>query len=304
MVVTTPIWLTLRSSISMWSGRASAIVTSPPVMPAPATKVAATTRSGTTACRVGMQLVDPLDLNPRGAGPADHGAHGAQHGGQVDDLGLLGRVLDHRGALGQHGGHEQVVGGRVAGVLQHHLGADQPAALDVAPHLAVGDLEAGPHGGQPVDVEVDRPVAEVVAPGQRHVHLAAAGQEEAEDDHRGPHALHQLVGGHRVEVLRRRGGDGQIAVAQPLHLGPHGPQHLGHGLHVVDEGHVGQHRAPLGQQAGHHQLEGRVLGPAGPHRPAQGAVGPDDDLLHICSTASSIAPGRRRRAAHSRRVTN
>ena len=209
MVVTTPIWLTLRSSISMWSGRASAIVTSPPVMPATATNVAATTRSGTTAWRGGVQLVDALDLDARGAGAPDHRAHRPQHGGQVDDLGLLGRVLDDRGALGQGGGHEEVVGGGVAGVLEHHLGADQPAAVDVAPHLAVGDLEPGAHGGQPVDVEVDGPVAEVVAAGQRHVHLAAAGQEEPEDDHRGPHALHQLVGRHRMEVLGRRGRDGE-----------------------------------------------------------------------------------------------
>ena len=39
-----------------------------------------------------------------------------------------------------------------------------------APHLAVGRLEAGAHGGQPVEVEVDRPVPEVVAAGQRHPH--------------------------------------------------------------------------------------------------------------------------------------
>ena len=43
----------------MWSGRASAIVTSPPVMPATATKVAATTRSGTTAWAAGRSSSTP-----------------------------------------------------------------------------------------------------------------------------------------------------------------------------------------------------------------------------------------------------
>ena len=41
-----------------------------------------------------------------------------------------------------------------------------------------------------------------------------------------------------------------------------------------------QHRAPLGEQAGHHQLEGRVLGSSRPDGPAQRAVGSDHDLLH------------------------
>ena len=55
----------------MWSARASAITTSPPAMPTAARKVAATTRSGMT--RAGrVQLVDPLDLDPRRARPAHH----------------------------------------------------------------------------------------------------------------------------------------------------------------------------------------------------------------------------------------
>ena len=167
----TPIWLTLRSSISMWSGRASATVTSPPAMPTAARKVAATTRSGTTAWRVGLERVDALDLDARGAGAAHDRPHGAEHLGQVGDLGLLGRVLDHRGALGQHRGHQQVVGRRVAGVLEDHPGADQAAARRPVPRTSpVGRLEARPHGAEAVEVEVDRAVAEVVPAGHGHPH--------------------------------------------------------------------------------------------------------------------------------------
>ena len=55
----TPICWTLRSSISMCSGRASAMVTSPPAIPTAARYVAATTRSGTTVCRVGRSDSTP-----------------------------------------------------------------------------------------------------------------------------------------------------------------------------------------------------------------------------------------------------
>jgi len=97
----------------------------------------------------------------------------------------------------------------------------RPADLPhVAPHLTVGDFEASPHGGQPVEMEVDRAVAEVVSPRQWHVHLAATGQEEPQHDDRRPHALYQLVRGHRPEILRPRRGHGQITVGQAQHLGP------------------------------------------------------------------------------------
>ena len=118
---------------------------------------------------------------PRRPRPPHDRAHGAQHGGEVGDLGLPGRVLDDRGPLGQHGGHEEVVGGGVTRVLEHHGGAHEAATLDMATHLSVGGLEMRAHRGQAVDVEVDGPFAEVVAPGERHMHLATAGQERPED---------------------------------------------------------------------------------------------------------------------------
>ena len=37
---------------------------------------------------------------------------------QVGDLGLAGRVVDHRRALGVHGGREDVLGGADAGELE------------------------------------------------------------------------------------------------------------------------------------------------------------------------------------------
>jgi hypothetical protein len=75
--VSTPICATLRSSISMCSGRASSTITSPPAMPTAATKVAATTRSGTTVWRVGCSSSTPSTSSrevpaPRTTAPMAH----------------------------------------------------------------------------------------------------------------------------------------------------------------------------------------------------------------------------------------
>ena len=58
-----------------------------------------------------VQLLDTLDLHGRAAGAQHLGAHAVQEGGQIGDLGLAGRVVDDRRALGQHGGHQRVLGG-------------------------------------------------------------------------------------------------------------------------------------------------------------------------------------------------
>ena len=132
---------------------------------------------------------------------------------------------------------------------------DQPAVRHAAAHLAVGGLEHRAHGLEPVDVEVDRPVAEVVAARQRHAHGAAARHQQPEHDDRGAHALDELVGRLRYQLVGGRRGDGHLAAAQEIDPRPECAQHLGHGGHVGDVGYVRQHRAPFRQQAGHHQLE-------------------------------------------------
>ena len=78
-------------------------------------------------------------------------------------------------------------------------GADEAVAvaLDVA---VLGD-EAGAEVLERAQVEVDRPVAEVVAAGHRHPGGAVAGEQRAEHDDRGTHLLDELVGSDRRHVL-------------------------------------------------------------------------------------------------------
>ena len=56
-----------------------------------------------------------------------------------------------------------------------------------------------------------------------------------------------------------RGVDAQLAVVE-VHLGAQRAQHLDHGEHVGDARHAADGRRLVGQQAGGHELEGRVLG--------------------------------------------
>ena len=69
------------------------------------------------------------DPTPSMSAPIDD-----QHLAQVADLGLAGRVVDDRRALGVHGRRQDVLGGADARELERDVGAEQPVGvgLDVA----------------------------------------------------------------------------------------------------------------------------------------------------------------------------
>jgi hypothetical protein len=73
----------------------------------------------------GLEPLHALDDDAARAGAHHARAHRVQHVGDGDDLGLPGRVLDDRDALGQHGGHHHVLGGPDARVLEDDLRALQ-----------------------------------------------------------------------------------------------------------------------------------------------------------------------------------
>ena len=165
----------------------------------------------------------PVDGDGAGPGAQDVGPHPVEEGGQVGQLGLLGRVLDDGGALGQHRGHQRVLGRPDARELQ-----DDPCpAQAVGPGLdeAVLGVELDAEAAQRAQVPVDGALAEVVASGHRHLGPAQAGHERAEDHDRGPHGLHQLVGGLGHRVGRRVDGED---VTIEAHLRAHGPQQVRH----------------------------------------------------------------------------
>ena len=83
-------------------------------------------RRGGRAGRSQRAGLDAVDDDGRRADALDLGAHRVQEVAQVDDLGLAGRVVEHRGALGVDGGHDDVLGGADARELERDVGAPQP----------------------------------------------------------------------------------------------------------------------------------------------------------------------------------
>ena len=113
-------------------------------------------------------------------------------------------------------------------------------------------------------------------PGRATVAFTAAGQHGPEDDDRCPEPLDDVVGGHRGDlrghVDAQRGRVDRI----PLDGAAHGPQELGHEIHIDYAGHVAEPVGALGQQRGRHELERRVLGPRHCHRALQSRAGAND----------------------------
>ena len=238
-------------------------------------------RSATTSWMAPCSSWPPSIVIELVPAPVDVGAHRHEELGEVDDLGLAGGVVDHRRAARRGGRHEEVLGRPHAGIVERHDRAPQAVAGDL--DEAVLDLDGGAQPLQAANVKVDAPRADVAAAGHGDRGAAEAGDHGSHDDDAGPHAPHELVGGALVELPR--GVDAQLAVVE-AHLGAERAQHVDHGEHVGDARHAADGRRLVGQQAGRHQLEGRVLG-----------AGQDDLAARAGDrrARAASAPARRRR---------
>ena len=108
-----------------------------------------------------LQALDALDDDRVGAGAADLRAHGDQEIGEIDHFGLARRVLEHGLALGQRGGHHEILGAGDGDGLEHQPRALQ--ALGARLDVAVLDVNVGAHGLQARDVDIDRARADRAA---------------------------------------------------------------------------------------------------------------------------------------------
>ena len=212
------------------------------------------------------QALHALDANAAAAVAFDLRAHLDEHLGQVDDLGLLRGVFQNGFALGQAGGHEEVLG---AG-HRDHVGGDaralqaRGAVGQARDHVAVLHVDQGAHGLQALDVLVDRARADGAAARQRHPRVAETRQQRAQRQHRGAHGLDQLV---------RR-----FAVGFGVHA--HVVEQAPHGAHVVQARHVGQQHRLVGQQGGAHLGQRGVLGAGDGQLALQRPPAADQEFVH------------------------
>jgi hypothetical protein len=188
-----------------------------------------------------------------------------------------GAVPEDGLALGQGGGHEQVLGPRDRFLFEDDLGAAE--ALGLSPNVAVFEGDPRAELLQAGDVEVDRPRADGAPAGQGDDGLAEAGQERAEDEDGGAHGPDELVGGLVRADLRHAEGDG-VAGGRggAAEVGDEGQD----GLDVLDPGDVGEPELLARQQRGGDGRQDGVLGPAhadfAPQ--AQVAAAADEEFLH------------------------
>ena len=224
------------------------------------------------------QAVHPPDPDDLLADPLDPRPHLDQELGQGGDLGLQGAVSQHGFALGQRGGHEQILGPPDGLFVELDVRTVKPGGLGL--DGAVLEREVGAQLLHSGDVEVDRPGTDGAPAGESDVRLAVSRQERPQDEHRGPHRPHQLVGRlGRDDFLGPdgKGAPGEIRLrAQLLHQSQDRQD-------VLDQRDVPESELFLGQERGDDGRENGVLGAADPDPAAQRAraVAEDAEFFHL-----------------------
>ena len=98
----------------------------------------------------GTKIIHAVDRDRAAAGAVHLSAHRHQEVGQIGDLGLACRVVDHGGAARQHPGEQEVLGGRDARVVERDRCAVQRRRL--GHEEAVLGSHGGPHPLESADV--------------------------------------------------------------------------------------------------------------------------------------------------------
>ena len=163
--------------------------------------------------RGAAQLIHALDADCAGAQPFDSCPQFDEERAQIDDFRLDRRAADDSDAAGQHGGAEDVgrsghgraVGaGEVDGCARQSRGRGHD--------VTVFEAQVGPQRGQALQVQIDRPVADIAAAGQRHDGPASPGQQRSEHAEPRPHPPQQyfrrtdiVIGGADIPVCHGHG---------------------------------------------------------------------------------------------------
>ena len=165
--------------------------------------------------------------------PSDARAALDEHLPEHGDVRLDRDVLEHRGALGEDRGHQQLGRGPDRDGLEPERGAAQ---FDVAADdVAVLDVECCAQRVQPLEVQVDRPRPPCASTGKRHAGGAEAREQRPEHVDARAHRAHEVVGRFDRGDLRRVDLAG---VAAELDAGAELLEHARHGPRVRKLRHV------------------------------------------------------------------
>ena len=220
-------------------------------------KVPASMRSGNDiVCSTAVQPIDPLDLQPARAVADDLGAHLVQEFREITHLGLAGGALDNGEPLRARGGHHDVVGAK-------HSRAEFTAEEDfLADEIRLGDVNIAAFAvrgraefREPLEVNVNRAIADGAAAGLRNRGVAVARDDWAEHANRGAHLTDEFIGHFGNDLLCA----GRDRAALELHLGTELAHDFEHEADVGEIGHVVQYARFRRQQCRRQDRQCRVF---------------------------------------------
>ena len=138
------------------------------------------------------EAVDAPDLHGIRARAGNACAHGIQKVGQIHNMGLLGRVFDHRLAGQQGRRHHDIHSGTHAGHIQCDSGPMEAALRGFQGHIVLPLIHVRAQSQKALDVLIDGPGCKIAAAGQGHMGMAEAAQQRAHEIIAGPHLFDQF----------------------------------------------------------------------------------------------------------------
>ena len=201
---------------------------------------------------------DTFDGDAAGAGAFDFSTHGVEEMGEVNDFGFAGGGFDDGRARGKDGRHHKVVsaedGGPVSAAEVDFLTLEAAFSLDK--NIATLCIDMGTDSLEAFEVEIDGPVADDTAAGNRDTGATETSEKWAHDADGGPHFTNDFVGCLRVNVSS---GDLHGA-AVALDLAAQGAEDLEHVVGIRDIGDALDNDLLIGQESGGEDGERGVFG--------------------------------------------
>ena len=138
-----------------------------------------------------VQILNALDADHIRSGSLDLGAHAVEEVRRIDNVRLLGRILDDGGALRHDGSHHDVDRGADGDDIHIDVGSAQDLRLSDH-HSGRCQADIRPQGPEALDMLVDRAQADVAASRQSHGSAPVLAQKRS-DQIIGPPDLADII---------------------------------------------------------------------------------------------------------------
>ena len=204
-----------------------------------------------------MQRLHTLDKNAIRARPGDLRTHRVQHRTEILYMRLAGGVVELGHTLRKHGGHQNVLGGGDARLVQQNASAREPARSlhgeDAAPCL-----DFGTQCGETLEMRIQTTMPNAIAPRRRKSHPPSARQQGSCEQHARTDLLREFrIQTGRLQLLRLNRRRARRTIKR--NLGPEFSGTVEHTLDIGNRRHIPQHHWLGSQQSGRNHRQRRVL---------------------------------------------